>query len=146
MSNASLPCRIEWRPSRWALVVTLIIAVLATVAIAQSAMPDPLRTVSMVAVLALAVWRAWHEAQRRPWLLHWPGLDRSASWVMQGHESAVTICAVQLRGPLAGVSLNDGSGRSAHYLWWPDTLDPASRRALRLMAQHLARIPASPGC
>lgn len=145
MSNASLPCRIEWRPSRWAVFGTVLIGVLAAVAVMLSALPEPTRLLSALALLVFALWRAWRESRRRHWLLHWPGLDRSAVCVINERETAVTICAVQLRGPLAGVSLNDGSLRSTHYLWWPDTLDAASRRALRLMAQSLARIPASPG-
>lgn len=145
MSNASSPCRIEWRPSRWAMVGTALIGALAAVATMQSALPEPLRPLLALALLAFALWRAWRESRRAPWLLHWPGLDRTATRVIDGHETAVTIVAVRARGPLAGISLNVGSRRISHALWWPDTLDAASRRALRLMAQHLARVPAKPG-
>lgn len=146
MSNASLPCRIEWRASRWALFAALTIALLAAVAIGQSALPDPIRYLAMAAVLALALWRTRRESRRTPWVLHWPGLDRNATRIVAGREQPVVIVAVQLRGPLAGVSLNDGVSGITHSLWWPDTLDASSRRALRLMAQHLARVPASPDC
>lgn len=145
MSNASSPCRIEWRPSRWAIVGTALIGLLAAVAVMHSALPEPVQPLLALALLVFALWRAWRESRRAPWLLHWPGLDRAATRVIDGHETAVTIVAVRMRGPLAGISLNDGSGRITHALWWPDTLDAASRRALRLMAQHLARVPASPG-
>lgn len=121
------------------------IGVLAAVAVLQSALPEPIRWLSALALPVFALWRAWHESRRRRWVLHWPGLDRSATRVMDGREVPVTIVAVHLRGPLAGISLNDGSRRIIHSLWWPDTLDAASRRALHLMAQQLARIPASPG-
>jgi hypothetical protein len=124
---------------------TALLGVLAAVAVMQSALPESLRWLLALTLLVFALWRAWRESRRRHWLLHWPGLDRSAIQLIDGREIPITLCAVQLRGPLAGVSLNDGSRRITHVLWWPDTLDAASRRALRLMAQSLARIPASPG-
>jgi len=145
LSNVSLPCRIEWRASRWAVFATAAIGVLAAVAVLQSALPGPVRWLSATALPAFALWRAWHESRRRRWVLHWPGLDRSATRVMDGHETSVIITAVHLRGPLASISLNDSARRVIHHLWWPDTLDAASRRTLRLMAQQLARLPASPG-
>src|SRR3546814_15679253 len=50
--------------------------------------------------------------------------------VFDGHETAVTIVAVHLPGPLAGGSLNDGSRVIPTILWWPYASDAPSPRPL----------------
>lgn len=129
-SNASAPCRIEWRPSRWLAGAILVLAALAAFSVTTSEMPRPLAW--PLAALALA-WGGWHARRelrqpRREWVF--PGND--APVLLDGEP--VQAVQVQWRGPLAFVHWRGRDGRIGRLSWWPDTLPAAQRRELRLAA------------
>jgi toxin CptA len=64
----------------------------------------------------------------------WLGGDEPA-WIT-GPRGVVRLdrVAVGLRGPLATLAGTDAQGHRQHLGWWPDTLDAAGRRQLRLAA------------
>lgn len=144
MSSASSPCRIDWRPSRWAVLGAVLLGALAALAILLADVPANWRPGLALLAFGIGAHGAWREARRSPWTLYWPGIDASAVRIVAGHNQAVTIRGIHLRGPLAGVTLNDANGRTHHALWWPDTLSAASRRALVLCARALHAEPSSP--
>lgn len=137
MSRASLPYRIEWRPSHWAIAGAALIGLLAALAIWLSDLPPSLRPWLALLACAVGLHAAWREARRPPWVLYWPGTDATAQRRIGEDVEPITIRSLHLRGPFAGVSLNDAHGRRVHAVWWPDTLSPTSRRALALCARAL---------
>jgi toxin CptA len=130
-SNVSAPCRFELRPSRWTTAALLALAALAPFAALQSAMPRaaawPLAAVAAI----LGLWLARRE-WRRPALAVL--IDASGAAHVDG--SAVEEFRIDWRGPLAFVSWRDRAGGRHRRGLWPDTLGPALRRELRLLADR----------
>ena len=127
-SNASVPCRIEWRPSRWLAGAILVLAVLAALSALACEMPRPWAWPLAVAAIAWGGWRARAEL-RQP----------RRAWVFPGNEAPVLLdgepvqaVRLQWRGPLAFASWRGRDGRVGRLTWWPDTLPAARRRELRL--------------
>lgn len=124
-SGVSASCHLEWWPSRVAVGFWLLLALLQPLAFGFSALPAPLKW-ALACVLALAAlrgaWREWHQPPRHLrladgalWLdglpcARWQGVWR-AGWFFLTFEH------------------RSGRGR---LLFWPDTLPPPERRALRL--------------
>lgn len=129
-SNASAPCRIEWRPSRGLAGAILVLAALAVFSVFVSEMPRLLAWPLAALVLAWGGWRARRELRqpRREWIF--PGND--APVLLDGEP--VMAVQVQWRGPLAFVGWRERNGRAGRLAWWPDTLPAARRRELRLAA------------
>ena len=129
-SSGSLPCHIEWRPSRWLCVALILLAMLAAFAITASEMPPTAAWPLALLALAYGLWlAARHHAQpvRR--------------FVFNGQDGPVLVdglpveeASVTWRGALAFVRWNDATGRTWRMAWWPDTLPAPLRRELRLAA------------
>ena len=122
------PCRVEWRPSRWATAALLLLAALAPFAAWQSGMPRLAAAPLAVVAAAWGLWSAWRET-RKPVRRFETG-PRGAS--LDGRP--LVLARIQWRGPLAFLHWRDAGGQGGRLAWWPDTLPPAKRRELRLAA------------
>ena len=61
-----------------------------------------------------------------------------------GGTLALSAVNVRWRGPLATLEGRDPAGKLRRLAWWPDTLPPPARRALRLATDRRprpARVP-----
>lgn len=132
-SNAYLPCRIEWRPSRWLVGALCVLAALAGASVLASGLPTALKPMlaGLVAMTGLA--QARREALRAPVSLVWQG-D-----ALQLHDAAGRIHRLQSprlreQGPLLRIQARTAHGRRWSRSWWPDTLSSPDRRRLRLAA------------
>ncbi len=132
-SNASVSCRLDWRPSRWLIGALLLLGLLAAFSVLVSEMPRLLAWPSAVAALAGSIWRACREWRKPARAFVFPGDDRPVLLDGEAVEAQV-----QWRGPLAFVRWRSRDGRSGHLAWWPDTLPAARRRELRLAAKATA--------
>lgn len=143
-SNASLHCRLEWRPSRWLLGGMSLLSTMAILSLWLSALPALACAVGSMLVVAYTVVRIRREAQRAPVRIVWPGGDAavvielpSAHADMQprgdrGNE--FHFVALNFRASLVVLCVADEQGRRSRWTWWPDTLDARGRRALRFAA------------
>lgn len=129
-SNASVDCRLEWRPSRWLIAAILLLASLAAFSAIASEMPRTWAWPLAVAALAYGAWLARREASKPVRVWFWPGDDRPAT--VDG--VAVQDAVVDWRGPVAFVRWRDAGGHHRRLSWWPDTLPAERRRELRLAA------------
>ncbi|KRD39546.1 hypothetical protein ASE35_04155 [Lysobacter sp. Root916] len=125
-SNASAPCRLEWRPSRGLACALVAIGLLAAGAVLSSELPAP---GSLPLAAGAALYGAWLARREL----------RSAPQQLVVSADAVSLDgapldqpALQWRGPLAFLRYRDGCGRLRYRIWWPDTLDSTGRRELRL--------------
>ena len=132
-SSASVPCRLEWRPSRWVTGMLTLLGILAAFSILASEMPRLAAWPLAVAALVYGLWRAWRESRSPVREFFFPGNDLPVMLDGVPLDSA----EVQWRGLLAFVCWNERNGRSRHLSWWPDTLPAAQRRELRLAAGSL---------
>lgn len=143
MSHASSPLRLDWRPSRLAQVTLALIAALALIALAHSDLPWPF-AVTLGALVASASGWELHRMRRQPaWsLIVSDTAAADAEWLVDGHARSVRLRAVHLRGPIIGIRFDPDGQLPVHALWWPDTLDAQTRRALMLLAREpLAQRP-----
>lgn len=125
-SPPSPPSSIELGPSRLVAGALVLLGLLAAVAVVLSAAPwGPALGLLALGASAKAVRR---ELQRRPIRLDFLGDGRVMA-------DACPLDDVQLRwqGPIAILDAREG-GRPVRLLGWPDQLDAASRRELRLWA------------
>ena len=129
-SNASAPCRLEWRPSRWLAGALAALATLAAFSVFASGMPRIAAWPLVLASLGWGVRQAWMELRqpRREWVF--PGGE--APILLDGLP--VEAVQVEWRGPPAFVRWRGPEGRIRRLAWWPDTLPAARRRELRLAA------------
>jgi toxin CptA len=133
-SNASAPCRIDWRPSRWVTAALWSLAVLAPLSLWASDLPDMLAWPLALCVAGGAAWSALRHQRAVPMAIVVPaeGEVTVAGQVVEDFD-------VSWRGALAFLSWRDGAGRDHRLALWPDVLDPATRRELRLvMAARVA--------
>lgn len=137
-SSASSTCRIDWRPSRWLARGLCLLGLLAGLSILLSALPAGLRW----PLAALAVAEGGRLA-RREWRR--PCLSLSVAGpalrIMNGSEEGAALRAPRLReqGPLTLLCARTPGGRTLRLAWWPDTLDAAGRRQLRLAVAASSR-------
>jgi toxin CptA len=131
-SDASAICRLEWRRSRWLTGALCILATAVVGALWLCALPRTGCIVGSVLVPVYAGWLLYRESRRSGCVLAWPGGD--APWVVECDDRTESMrhMGASFRGGLVVLSLADEAGRTRRYLWWPDTLDAAGRRALRL--------------
>ena len=134
-SNASAPCRFEWRPSRWVTAALCALAVLAPLSLWASNLPAVLAGSAAALAAGWAGWSAWRHARSVPLPIVVPaeGDVTVAGEVVDGFD-------VRWRGALAFLSWRDGAGRMHRLALWPDVLDPATRRELRLVAAARAAV------
>jgi toxin CptA len=143
--NASPNCRIEWRPSRVRAASVVLVAALAAVACALSALPPAWAAAGSLACLLAGLRRARRDLAATPGTLAWPGGDADARWTTVAGTSGWHAVNVRWRGPLATLDARDDAGKLRRLAWWPDTLPPGARRALRLASdQRPARDRAAP--
>lgn len=137
-SNASLPCRLEWRPSRWLLGSVLLLAVLAILSIWLSALPSWACMFGSVSIVAYGAYRLRYELRRAPVQIAWAGGD--APIVVEhavergGRSAEFRFVSLTIRAGLVELCVADERGRRSRWVWWPDTLDARGRRSLRLAA------------
>ena len=131
-SSESSSCRIDWHPSRLLCVALAGLGVLAAVSLALSALPPLLRW--PLAALALA--RGWQLARRewrRPHCVLEFGLDGGEAVMRRGgHEEPMAQPQLAQRGVFAVLAWRDPAGARQALRWAADTLDPTTRRLLRL--------------
>ncbi len=133
-SNASLHCRLEWRPSRWRSAALLTLGVLAIASLWMSALPWWEFSVVSVLLLAYLFVLIRNDTQRAPVQLVWSGGAAPVMVIRANQEEEFTFFALHARGGLVVLTLKDGNGHNPRWVFWPDTLDAAGRRALRLAA------------
>lgn len=131
-SNASAPSRFELRPSRWPIAALLALSALAPLAVLASEMPRVFAWPLAFAACATGLWLARGEARRPARLIV---VDGDGLATVDG--AAVSDLRVDWRGPLAFVAWREASGRIARGSFWPDTLDAAGRRELRLAVDRI---------
>jgi toxin CptA len=131
-SDASSPCRLEWRRSRWLPVALCVLAGAAIVALWLSSLPPIGCATGSVLVLTYIGWLLHREAHRPDCELSWAGGD--ALWQLEygGRIESLRHVGASFRGGLVVLTLIDADDRRRRYIWWPDTLDAHGRRALRL--------------
>lgn len=125
-SNASAPCRLEWRPSRALACALALIGLLAAISVLASELPAPWSWPAAVAAALYGAWLARRELRARPQQL----LVSADGVSLDGVPLDQPL--LQWRGPLAFLRYRDAAGRLRHRAWWPDTLDSTGRRELRL--------------
>ncbi len=131
-SDASSPCRLEWRRSHWLPVALCVLVAAAIAALWLSALPLAVCGVGSVLMLAYAGWLLRREARRPRCVLSWPGGDVPWQVECDGRSASLHHVAASFRGGLVVLALADSDGKLRRYVWWPDTLDARGRRALRL--------------
>ena len=131
-SEASSPCRLEWRRSRWLPVALCVLAVAAIIALWLSDIPRLACGIGSALVLAHAGWLLHREAHRPDCVLSWIGGE--APWQVEcdGRVESLRFVGANLRGGLVVLTLADADDNPRRFVWWPDTLDARGRRALRL--------------
>lgn len=134
-SNASAPCRIDWRPSRWLTAALWSLTVLAPLSLWASDLPGALAWPLALCVAGGAAWSALRHQRTAPMAIVVPA---EADVTVAGQ--AVEGFDVAWRGTLAFLSWRDGDGRDHRLALWPDVLDPATRRELRLVMAARAAV------
>lgn len=132
-SNASVSCRLEWRPSRWVTGALSLLGILAAFSILASEMPRLAAWPLALSALGFGLWQAWRESKSPAREFFFPGNDLPV--LLDGVP--IDSVEVQWRGLLAFVRWQGRDGRSRYLSWWPDTLPAARRRELRLAAGSL---------
>lgn len=127
-SSTSAACRLEWRPSRWAVGALILLALLAPLAVLHSEMPRLAAWPLAIGAAAWGSWSAWHEARKPARTFELPPGAGDAS--LDGRPLA--LAEIRWRGPLAFLRWRGASGQGGRLAWWPDTLPPGKRRELRL--------------
>jgi toxin CptA len=110
----------------------LLVAGLALASLCASALPAPWVFGGGLAVVVYAGTCLRRDLRQPPGVLAWRGT--ACEW--HGPDGVVALGSVNLRwrGPLATLSARDEAGKLRRLSWWPDTLPPPARRALRLAA------------
>ncbi|HWI24842.1 MAG TPA: hypothetical protein VNS59_07950 [Lysobacter sp.] len=128
-SNASAPCRFEWRPSRWLASALAGLGVLGACAVLASELPGPFDWLIAIVALHWSLKQARAQMARQPRQLAWAA---NGSLSIDGNN--VARPQLRWRGPIAFLDWHDGAGRRMVLGWWPDTLSAPQRRELRLAA------------
>ncbi len=133
-SNASAPCRLEWRPSRWVVAALCLLAALAAVSLIASDLPRSIAWPSAAIVFVAGLYRARLESRQPPCAIVIAADGRTT---VDGQP--VEDLDVEWRGALAFLRWRDAAGRMQRRGFWPDTLPAGKRRELRLA------VPSRPG-
>lgn len=124
-SNVSATCRIEWRPSRLLCATLALLGVLGAAAAVLSEAPAWVALPVALASLSAGIAQAFREARRPRRTL----TVTAAGIRIDGERmDAARLC---WRGPLVSLTSTAGD-RKRRLQWWPDTLDAAGRRELKL--------------
>ncbi|QOY61893.1 hypothetical protein INQ40_07930 [Lysobacter sp. H21R4] len=125
-SAPSASCRLEWRPSAWLMAALPVMAVLAALSLLVSGFP---RVVTWPGAVLAVAWgiREWRREMATPVV----EIEIDGP-IVQVDDEPVTDFQVFWRGPLSFARWRDAERRVHRLAWWPDTLDAAGRRELRL--------------
>ena len=131
-SIASVPCRLDWRPSRQLGAALWLIAMLAPFCVLASDLPRgwawPLAV--LAGLIGVRDARRYRNQPARRWVIPaGRGAPTSDAERIEG-------LLVHWRGPLAFLRWRDGNGRSRRVVFAQDTLPAASRRELKLALQR----------
>ena len=136
-SNASASfetarCRFDWRPSRGLIAALRILALLAPFSLLASDLPRALAWPLAMLVCAVGLAEARRYAMRPAYALLIPAGAGEA----RCDGARMDALCVRWRGPLAFLHWCGSDGRLRRLAFWPDTLDAAGRRELRLAMQR----------
>lgn len=134
-----LPCRLDWRPSRFGIAAALLLPVAAGVALALSGLPAALGLAAgldprlpaglfLIAGLALGLGAARRTAMRPSLALQLLPAGRIA-WEPGGSPLPARLTE---RWPLVVLRIEPAGPA---WVFWPDTLSPAGRRRCRLWSE-----------
>ena len=151
MSKSSSSFLLDWRPSRLMAGARAGLAGLAALSLWLSALPPLAALLLILVLLPFTAWRL-----RRALAMPAVGLRIAddGGWVvlLENLRRPVLLraCRVQVRGALATVRARGARGERLAWTWWPDTLDAAGLRKLRLAsrgrnAQTAAALATMPG-
>jgi toxin CptA len=113
----------------------LLVAVLAALAWPLTALPPAWATAMGLAGIGWGLRRARMDLAQPACTLAWRG---EGEVEIRGTGGALALSAVNVRwrGALATLEGRDPAGKLRRLAWWPDTLPPPARRALRLATDH----------
>ena len=131
-SSSSSICRIDWRPSHGLAAALAALGMMAALSLWLSGLPVSAKAVAALLAAAEGLRLARAQLRRPPLALDWLGGDAPAYLTSAGGVTRLDGVSVRLRGPLATLAGFDARGRVRRLGWWPDTLDAAGRRQLRL--------------
>lgn len=129
--SKSAACRFDWRPSRWLTAALLVLTVLAMCSVLTCELPKPLAWPLALLTSGYGRWLVYGQHRRAAHTLVIP-VGSGAALCDGAHMHTLRVC---WRGPLAFLDWRDGDGRRQRLLFWPDTLDAARRRELKLAMQ-----------
>ena len=139
-SITSVPCRLEWRPSRQLGAALWSLALLAPFCLLASDLSRGWAWPLAVIAVVIGIRDAWRY-RRQP----------TRQWVIPAGRGAPTCDAgridhllVHWRGPLAFMRWRDGEGRTRRVVFAPDTLSGPARRELKLAMQRREAAAGSP--
>lgn len=124
--DAPSACRLQWRPSRGLAAALVALGLLAGFSALMSELPAALAVPMAIAAMGWALACAVRELRRPPRALL-IGAGRAS---LDGEP--IAGLRLHWRGRLARLDYRAADGRRRRLLWWPDTLDAAARRELRL--------------
>lgn len=124
--HAAADCRLQWRPSRTLAAALVALGLLAGFSVLMSELPAALAVPLAAAAGLWAFVGARRELRRPPRRLRIRA-DRASL-----DDAPITALSLHWRGWLARLDFTGADGRRERLLWWPDTLDAAARRELRL--------------
>jgi toxin CptA len=130
--HAVADCELQWRPSRWLALALILQGVLGGVSAWASELSQPLSLPIAGLALIWAIASARRELRRpaRPLVI------RGGHATLAGES--IGDLRLHWRGWLARLDFTGPDGRRQRLLWWPDTLDAAGRRELRLAVAVIA--------
>ncbi|MGO4260449.1 hypothetical protein [Lysobacter sp. TAB13] len=119
-------CRLQWRPSRLLSAALIALGLAAAFSAVASELPLPASLPLAAMALAWAGWSTRREARLPPQPLVIAGGRATLA------AAPISDLRLHWRGWLARLDFTGSDGRRRRLLWWPDTLDAAGRRELRL--------------
>lgn len=127
-SNASGACRFEWHPSRWLVALLVMLGAFAALSVVASDLPTMIAWPCAGLVALWAGWLARRETMR-------PTIElQIRDGVVSVDGRVVEQFQLEWRAALVFARWRDLDNRQRRLVWWPDTLDQAGRRELRLAA------------
>lgn len=128
--DASLNCRIDWRPAPLLIGPLALLGPLAAIALVASALPWVLAWPLAAVAAACGACLSWREWRRRPACIMLTAADDALAVSLD--ERPARLRGVNLRGGVA-VMVLECDGRARVFTWCPLTLDAHTRRTFRLL-------------
>ncbi|HEX5757276.1 MAG TPA: hypothetical protein VFY12_13125 [Arenimonas sp.] len=140
-SNVSSICRIDWRPSRGLCAGLIGLGGLAGLAILLSDVDVRLAWSAALLCVASSLHGALGEWRRPEIRIIWVGGSEPALIASGEARWELQSVSLHLRGPLAVLAGRDGHGQGHRWVFYPDTLDGAGCRSLRLLDSRCSTRP-----